>query len=314
VARDTDFFAYVGSKALRKDLSGQAWPVYTDFEVERTGGDVFIYAPPRHRPLGAGRAFGIGGSPQDENLERPYAPLRDTPDLFLRFAGLARKKVASTEAALEVMIEWAKIYGVLGTRGECYWDAPRPDYPLKRRESLRAFSAAVREAASCLELYRAATLLDDYAAEAVLDRYEADGKTLREKKEWAAVFAGDIVGDHVYEGCYPQLLRTVEGEKNSKARHWYDKRTVGFAQGWGFRSLLGAMYLQMMLYMTGGGEWKPCKRPGCYGRVTYVSPEKEEGRKHQTHSNKEFCSLACKQWWSDNYGNSKKAKRKRERS
>jgi hypothetical protein len=74
------------------------------------------------------------------------------------------------------------------------------------------------------------------------------------------------------------------------------------------------MFLQMMLYMTGGGEWKPCKRPDCYGRVEYVSRDKEEARQHRTHSNKEFCSRACVQWWSDNYGNnSKKAKAKRER-
>ena len=310
MSQDSDFFAYTGSKTLNENSSGAAWPVYKEFEVEHTENDVFIYAPPRRSEVHKVR--GIVGLPSDEN-EEFYAPLRDEPDLFLRFAGLTRRKVSSNEAALELMLEWATTYGVLGIDGRSvyHWGAPRPDYSPKRRESLRSFSEAVWEAARCLELYRAARLLDGYAAETVLDRYRADGKTLREKQEWARIVAGDIVGARVEADCYPLLLRAVEGEKNSKARYWYEKKTVDFVQGWGFRSLLGAMYFQMMLFMTGGGEWKPCKRPGCYGRVTYVSQEEEEGRQHRTHKNRAFCSRACIQWWSDNYGDSKKAKRKR---
>jgi hypothetical protein len=311
VTQDSDFFSYAGSKTLSENSSGAAWPVYKEFEVERTESDVFIYAPPRRSE--APKVYGTGAPPLDKN-EELYAPLRDEPALFLTFAGLSRRKVSSTDAGLELMLEWAKTYGVLGIQAMYHWGAPRPDYPPNRRESLRSFSEAVREAARCLELYRAAKLLDGNAAETVLDRYRADGKTLREKQEWAAIVAGDIVGARVEAECYPLLLRAVEGEKNSKAHYWYEKRSVHFVQGWGFRSLLGAMYFQMMLFMTGGGDWKPCKRPGCYRRVTFNSG-KEDGRKHRTHSNKEFCdSKACKVWWSENYGaNNKKAKAKRER-
>jgi hypothetical protein len=294
-------------------LSGAAWPIYRDFEVERTKEDVFIYAPFNVRPSEIKQVHGLGELPPDENLERNYAPLRDVPDLFLRFAGLASKKVASIDAALEVMIEWATTYGVLGIDSQFYWNAPRSDYPRTRRESLASFREAVGEAAKCLELYKAAMLLDDDPAKAILEKYSAGGSkgfegTLREKREWALIVCGEIIGPRIEVDCYPHLLRTV---KNPKTDFWYDKRTIGFAQGWGFCTLLGAMYLQMMLYMTGGGEWKPCKRPGCYGRVTYISPKEVEGRQHRTHSNKEFCSRACVQWWSDNFGNSEKAKRKR---
>jgi hypothetical protein len=122
--------------------------------------------------------------------------------------------------------------------------------------------------------------------------------------------------------CYPCLYRVVENEKSGKARFWFDKRTVGFEQGWDFRSLLGAMYLQMALYMKEGGEGRRCKRPDCYRLVTFDLPRpvRDQGPKsgsrgkHRTHSNKVFCSPACRQWWSDNFGNSKKAKRKQERS
>lgn len=313
MSQDSDSFAYTGSKTLSENSSGAAWPVYKEFEVEHTENDVFIYAPPRRSEV---RKFhGIADLPPDEN-EEFYAPLRDEPDLFLRFAGLTRRKVSLNEAALELMLEWATTYGVLGLDGRSlyHWGAPRPDYSPKRRESLRSFSEAVWEAARCLELYRAGRLLDGYAAENVLDIYRADGKRLHEKKEWARIVVGDIVGARVEADCYPLLLRAVEGEKNSKARYWYEKKTVDFTQGWGFRSLLGAMYFQMMLFMTGGGDWKLCKRPGCYSRVTFNSG-KEGGRQHRTHIHKEFCdNKACKVWWSENYGpNNKKAKAKRER-
>ena len=35
--------------------------------------------------------------------------------------------------------------------------------------------------------------------------------------------------------------------------------------------------------------------------------------KYRTRKDKEFCSKACAQWWSDNYGDSEKARQKRER-
>jgi len=311
MARDTEFFVHAGSQVLRSDLAGAAWPVFKDFEVERTDDDVFIYAPARLRPSKVKQVYSLGEGPPDENLERHYAPLRDKPDLFLRFASLARKDALSTDGALQVMLEWATTHGVLGTASFWHWESTRADYPRTRRESLRSFAEAVREAARCLELYRAATVLDGEMAEAVLDRYRASGSTLREKQEWALICSGDIVGAWVEGDCYTRLLRTVKGEKNSKARFWYEKRTLGFEQGWGFRSLLGAMYLQMMFHMTGRADWKPCKRPHCYGRVILKSGTEGERR---TPSHKEFCSKACKVWWSENYGeNNAKAKAKRNR-
>jgi len=35
--------------------------------------------------------------------------------------------------------------------------------------------------------------------------------------------------------------------------------------------------------------------------------------KYRTRSDKEFCGKACSQWWTDNFGDSKKARAKRER-
>jgi hypothetical protein len=43
----------------------------------------------------------------------------------------------------------------------------------------------------------------------------------------------ELVGGYVERDCYP-MLRYIIGN---------------ISQGWGFRSLLGAMYLQMMFYI-----------------------------------------------------------------
>jgi hypothetical protein len=327
--RNKDLFIRAGSEGTRKDLSGAAWPVYEHFETEhdelwdegeKVYEDVFIHAPFRPPPAEPRHVYGVGDLPQDKGLKRLYAPLRDVPDLFLRFAGLARKGPLAKEDALAVMQEWATTYGVLGLDGVDHLKTPgRSAYRQGRRESLTAFAGAVREAARCLELYEAATAPDGPDI-GVLKKYRASGDTLGQKREWALIVAGDIVGEHVSADCYPMLYRTVKKGEEGEARAWHEQETVAFEQGWGFRSLLGAMYLQMMMYMAEGGEGRRCKRPNCYRLVTFGPPEpaddpglKRGARgKYRTRRDKEFCSKACAQWWSDNYGNSKKARRKRE--
>lgn len=332
-------FARAGSEATRRDLAGAAWPVYEHFDIEPYelwDEDVFIYAPFRPPPAETvGRVVGLGDLPRDRGLKRLYAPLREVPDLFLRFAGLARKGPIPRDDALAVMREWVTTYGVLGIEGVDHLEIPgRSERRSGRRESLTAFAEAVRTAARCLELYEAATArvedrpnLGDAERRRVdaisksLEGYGASGRTLAEKQEWAYVVAGDIVGEHVSAECYPRLYRTVEKGKDGKALSWHEQTTVSFEQGWGFDSLLGAMYLQMMLYMLRGGQGTRCKRPDCYRLVTFISPQpagdpgfkKGARSKYRTRKDKVFCGKACAQWWSDNFGNSKKARLKRER-
>jgi len=321
-----DIFVYASAKNTRKDLARAAWPVFGEFEVEHGkdalgNEEVFLYAPFRPPPVEPGRIYSSGDLPQDSGLKRLYAPLRDIPDLFLRFAGLARKGSLSTDEALAVMQDWVTTYGVLGIEGVDHLETPgRSEYRQGRRESLTAFTGAVREAARCLDLYEAATAPGGPDAE-VLGRYRASGESLRQKREWALIVAGDIVGDHVRADCHPMLYRTVRKGKDGGAVAWDEQETVGFEWGWGFDSLLGAMYLQMMLYMNEGGEGHRCKRPDCYRLVTFEPSQAAEDigmRKgvrgtYRTRKDKEFCSKACAQWWSDNYGDSKKAREKRER-
>lgn len=218
------------------------------------------FRPPLPEP---GRVLGFGDCPQDEGLKRLYAPLRAVPDLFLRFAGLARKGPLSRDEALAVMQAWVTAYGVLGIDGVDRLETPvRSAYRQGRRESLTAFVEAVKEAARCLQLYEAATAPGGPDAE-VLDRYRASGDSLQQKREWALTVVGDIVGAHVSADCHPMLYRRVKEGKDGRAVARHMRETLAFEWGWGFDSLLGAMYLQMMLYMDVGGEGRRCKRPDC---------------------------------------------------
>lgn len=281
-----EIFAYTRDISARNEQLGAAWPVYQDFEVEEKDGEVYVYAPYRPQKLAAksGSIFSFEDfRPKDLNLHRMYAPLREEPGLFLKFASLARKGPLSRDEMLEVVLDWVKRYGVLGLEGTDYLELPGggAEWGTGRRESLFGFARAVREAARCLGLYEAANALGSAAAE-TLEKYGVPGRTVEERQEWALRQVGDMVGDHVASECYPMFYR--EFRKDTE-------RTEGFAQGWGFRSLLGAMFLQMMWLMTEGSGVRSCKGPGCPNIITYDRSRKD----------KEFCGKNCKEKWRYHY-------------
>jgi hypothetical protein len=273
-----EIFAYTRDISTKNEHLGAAWPLYEDFEVEEKDGEVYVYAP--FRPPNAPEAGAvIYPCPlEDLNLRQTYAPLREEPGLFLRFASLARKGPLSRDEMLEVVLDWAKRYGVLGLEGTDYLEVSgRAEWGAGRRESLSGFAQAVREAARCLGLYEAGTALGTTAVHA-LDKYKVTGRTVEERQEMALKEAADMVGNHLESECYPVLYREFHRET---------ERTIGFAQGWGFRSLLGAMYLQLGWLMTEGSGVRSCKGPGCSELITFDRSRKD----------KEFCSKNCKEKW-----------------
>jgi hypothetical protein len=88
--------------------------------------------------------------------------------------------------------------------------------------------------------------------------------------------------------CYPQLIGTSN---------------LAFETAYGFRSLLGAMYLQMYWLMTARGGVRRCKEPGCPRVITFDQPKlprdpwrhNDRSRGYKTRAEKVFCSTACKQ-------------------
>jgi hypothetical protein len=300
-------FLYAGKKAVKIEQVESTWPIYKDYQVVEEEGRLYIYAPlqPPERPENA--VIQIGQP--DLNLDRMYSPLRDVPDLFLRFASLMPTRPISDEEKLERILEWVKSYGVLGSHSQvdslpAHTDNPRTlDYFAQpdRIQSLLEFQNAVQEAAKCLRLYGAATanqgLGDEDELSEVLSKAERKHKSLDQQREWALLWAQMIVHTHIKQNCYPVLSRQLRRATNNT----YE--TGGFFQGWGYRSLLGAMYLQMMWLMTVGTNVKRCEGPNCIKIITFdppespVSSEKGARGKYRTRSDKKFCSENCKAKW-----------------
>ena len=133
-------------------------------------------------------------------------------------------------------------------------------------------------------------------AELIQERFEIIGfrtsasahkMTPDDAKRWALRVIWDTVQFKVQD-CFPMLMPAEER----------------FEQGWGFHTLLAAMYLQMMwLLTTTGDEIHWCNRPECTRLITYEQPEQPEDpsmRKndrsigYQTRRDKVFCSERCR--------------------
>jgi hypothetical protein len=96
-----------------------------------------------------------------------------------------------------------------------------------------------------MELYESAT-----GRGRVLKRAKLPGKTLTEKRKSAAQRLGVYVQAIIERDCYPKLYYQ---------EHRDTGEMTGAVLSWGFRSLLGAMYLQMAWRITS----RRCEAPGC---------------------------------------------------
>jgi hypothetical protein len=81
------------------------------------------------------------------------------------------------------------------------------------------------------------------------------GISVSKQREYALERVGNRVGEIVKNEYYPRLWRVVNEARN---------RTQGFTHDFGFHSLLGAMYLQMMRLLTDANNVRQCQRPGCW--------------------------------------------------
>jgi hypothetical protein len=305
---------YAARKAAKEEQLESRWPVYKDFEKVEEDGRLYIYAP-LHPPERPEEAFIQIGQP-DLNLDRMYSPLRDVPDLMLKFVSLMPRRPIPQDEMLERMLGWAKSYGVLGSHAHTVGlitDNPRTlDYSEQpdRIQSLSEFLCALQEAVLCVGLYQAATanmgqgnadelanVLNEQDRTYLLNGQERRDKPLAQQRELALMKAQIIVHAHITSECYPVLSRQRQRTNDSTYQ------TSGFFQGWGFRSLLGAMYLQMMWLMTAASNVKRCEGPGCINIITFDPPESptslEKGArgKYRTRIDKKFCSRNCKEKW-----------------
>jgi hypothetical protein len=164
------------------------------------------------------------------------------------------------------MLEWIKDYGVLGLMPAGDFG---PDLRSEREEHLFLFWHEVGRAARCMALYKAAT-----GPPGLLKRSGAPGKTLAEKRKLAATTLFDEVGSTLRRECFPKLFDLYSQVREDSGE------TTDVGLGWGFRSLLGAMYLQMAWRITS----RRCDAPGCNNIIGL-----------DKRSDAETCSKRCKQ-------------------
>ena len=253
---------------------GTAWVRFRDFDiVEKTEDNVRVCAKwrdpglPRYRKHPDGskeRSYSAVWLFMDDNSTGMYAPLRDEPDLFVKFASLASKDPSTRDGRYDIMLEWIKKYGVLGLLpAEGYSGS---DLRSERDEDLFLFWFEVDRAAQCMELYEAAT-----GPGRLLKGSGVPGKTLAERRKSAARILSADVNHTLQRHCYPKLY--YQGREDSG-------ETTDVGLSWGFHSLLGAMYLQMAWRITS----RRCQAPGCNNIIGL----------HER-SDKETCSRRCKQ-------------------
>ena len=129
----------------------------------------------------------------DGNNWKTYKPLEERPDLFLKFARLARQPTSAERA-----LNWCKEYGVLGLSGDYHWGWTGENTAPQKREGLQAFDTEVERAAGLLALYESALNRDREAAEYyALDRYpriSAELAGVRLDQEWDPSRVEEMVG------------------------------------------------------------------------------------------------------------------------
>lgn len=261
-------------EAVTEELRGTIWAVYPDR---------YSYSP----DMRGGGPCAVVFGPALRNRIR-YAPLVDTPALVLEFGELGGEEIREDDWR-----DWVERYGVLGLHKH-----PESLMGLDRGgmgETLDAFREEAQRAHWILSLYGAATASDgpDVAAIAAIGREAEPGypPQLTQTPEMAWEFALDLAGTLVQEKLatetFPQLYLTQQGHRSA----------------WGFRSLLGALYLQAMFLLTTTGKVQYCRGPGCYNVIRFDQPKqpstlglKKNDRSggYRIRKDRRYCSPACK--------------------
>lgn len=281
-------FEAAASKRVGSPTFDQTWPVFEEYALTETEDDIVLDAVlkplrPTRRYADGTEVFTVPNIFEDREqraVRHRVVPATQHKHLFLEFARCLPRRTVAKDEALEIMRSWVSEYGVLGTANVGGGQNPR------MRESLQNFVKEAFRAAEVLSLYEAAIASEPNAQELgeVLRFWghgiDANNHTANEQREYALKIAADCVGQIVKDECYPQLCQEVNRARN---------KTRGFTYDLAFRSLLGAMYLQMMLLLTDANNVRQCRRPGCQSIIPSYA-----------RSDKKTCSDACRKWLSGN--------------
>jgi hypothetical protein len=273
---------------------GLRWEVCEEYELKRLTdapeGDSLPYVLVPKYPY----------NPLGSDKWRTYAPLEDTPDLFLRFARLYERG-----DQIKAMVDWVHSYGVLGQYGETPRSSRAPQFA-------RDFKESVAQAAGVLVLYEAVLNGDEEKVRATfLEEFpfgDSNWRThnfvpTKEVPYMIRKRAAEQLFEHVEENLDGDLLQyallDVAGDVEKMVNR-YCTLSLGVEVGshnpsgvraiWNFKNLLGAMYLQMYWLIGAGGDITSCKY--C-GRIISLTSPLPSARK--TRQDKKFCDNACRQ-------------------
>jgi hypothetical protein len=278
LAANENFFAETVDKAVTPELSANRWLVYDRYESqpfkgERRRGDAYIVAP--HEKLGRSATSAVVRSTYT------YAPLTDTPDLLKRFADLSDGEVTQ-----DVWKGWIDDYGTLGLQKGINPSRGGP------AESFSAFVQEASDAGDLLRLYEAAadpTAVDEaYIRQYLFPEQVPEGVSAA--RDTALFLVDVVIQEKLEKECIVRFDPNMDGTA---------------VLSYGFRSLLGAMYLQMAFLRTGTTAARVCQGPGCNRTIALSTPETEEEyatrrargerKVSNTYANKVYHSDACKQ-------------------
>jgi hypothetical protein len=309
-------FEGAAEEAVKEELRNVGWPVYKDYEIRHEDGEAFVVAPisfasfaepkpTEDRVVQGYRVMSFAGRSPSQDAMTFYAPLR-TPELVLELAELAEKEITA-----KAMLEWAQVYGLLGFPDEdmVTVDEGFAKFNVKgtgRRESVRSFAQAAGEIRGCLRIYEAITADEDVeignlsSTANLLPRkafapFGSIERHVGRERPWLFRVLGRMIQLRLDEYCYPQFVAHTHGSV----------ATGEFSLTWGFRGLIGALWLHMAwLLATEGQLVRRCKLPGCL-RVVHFEPgvpianpglKKNVRGKYKTRSDREFCKgRGCKQ-------------------
>jgi hypothetical protein len=273
-------------QSARSRVRADTWTRYRSYRVDHADGDAYATAELPAEWL-IGRWSELAVEQQDRLLfqdplassQQPlYSPLTDAQDLFLHFAHLE-----PTEEAWQAFLDK---YGTLG--------------PDPRRDVFSRFCEEVQRAGRVLRLYEAATAKPVPDVDAIAKIFGDDGM-LQDPSRWAKKVAPADAGRWALREVDLVAKDVLRGE--TFADFYYGDHEDSPLGSWGFRSLLGALWMQFFFLRTSKQEPRRCQARGC---SRLLGPA-DKGEKAM-YSNKQFCSRACGE--RDRYYRRKLARRK----
>jgi hypothetical protein len=294
----TENFQRANSKAVREIERFSGWPVFEDHRIERVDSNLFLSAVLQHSPSEFEDVWAGGAKELAVELSAKfhYAPLLDYPDLFVQFARLVdESEPLDEDAMLKKVLGWVKRYGVLGIEGVDPM-AYRGERRSGLRESVTAFVEEARRASRILDAFEA--IISDNSSETMHDFFERShtpylaSRSPEQMRNTLNSFVTTEVNEYVKRECEPATLAMTLAPATPNQH---------FSQRHGYRSLLGALYLQMQFYALEPGMLRICKADDCDRIVNFdlgtppESSHKGARGTYRTRSDKEYCRKACSQ-------------------